>query len=142
MTKTKMLLIRATCSALSIAAVLLTTQALAAGIRVTATPAALPASAAVAGVFGFTLANEGNTTFDSVRLVADPGHAVQCADQTEQSHNFAIGGMLHAGDRVTCTTQPVAGVHHSAGIGLREADHPLRERLCFGASEVSRIDQK
>lgn len=118
MTKTKMLLIRATRCALSIAAVLLTTQALAMGLRVTATPIPLPASAAVVGAFGFTLANEGNTTFDSVRLVADPGHEVQCADQTEQSRNFALGGMFHAGDRVACTTQPVAGVHHSAGIGV------------------------
>ena len=118
MTKTKMLLMRATRFALPIAAGLLTTQAFATGLRVTASTSALPPSAVVAGAFGFTLANEGTTTFDSVRFVADPGHAVQCAEQTAQSRSFAIGGLLRAGDRVTCTTQPLAGMHHAAGVSV------------------------
>jgi uncharacterized repeat protein (TIGR01451 family) len=109
---------RATRFVLAIVSGLLTVPALSAGLRVTATPNALPPSAAVAGAFGFSVANEGTTTLNGVRLVADPGHVLQCADLTEQSRSFAIGGLLHAGDRVTCTTQPVAGAQHEAGVSV------------------------
>ena len=118
MTMTKMLLMRATRFALPIAVGLITTQALATGLRVTAATGALPPSEVVAGAFGFSLANEGTMTFDSVRFVADPGHEVQCADRTAQNRSFAIGGLLDAGDRVTCTTQPVAGVRHAASVSV------------------------
>lgn len=118
MTKTNMIPMRATRFVLAIVAGLLTVPALAAGLRVTSTTSALPPSAVVAGAFGFSVANEGTTTFDSVRLVADPGHALQCANLTAQSRSFAIGGLLRAGDRVTCSSQPVAGVHHTAGVSV------------------------
>ncbi len=118
MIKTKKLLMRATRFALPIAVGLLSMPVLAAGLRVTATNGALPPSAVAAGAFGFSLANEGSSTFDSVRLLADPGHSVQCADRTAQSRSFAIGGLLSAGDRVTCIAQPIAGVHHAAGVSV------------------------
>ena len=118
MTKTNRILMRASRFALAIAVGLLSVPVLAAGLRVTAATNALPPSAAAAGAFGFSVANEGTTPFDSVRLVSDPGHAVQCAERTAQSRAFAAGGLLSAGDRVTCTTQPVAGLHHAAGISV------------------------
>ncbi len=118
MTKTKSLLMCVTRFALPIAVGLFTTQAIASGLRVTATTSALPPSAVAAGKFGFSLVNEGATTFDSIRLVADSGHAVLCSDRTAENRSFAIGGLLSAGDRVTCTTQPVAGMHHPAGISV------------------------
>jgi uncharacterized repeat protein (TIGR01451 family) len=118
MNKTNRIPMRATRFTMAIVAGLLTLPALAAGLRVTATDSALPPSAVVAGAFGFSVVNEGTTTFDSVRLVADPGHVLQCADLTAQSRSFAIGGLLRAGDRVTCTTQPVAGAQHGAGVSV------------------------
>ncbi len=118
MTKTNKTPLRATRFALAIVAGLLTVPALAAGLRVTASSSSLPAPGVVAGAFGFSVANEGTTTFDSVRLVADAGHALQCADRTAQSRSFAAGGSLRAGDRVACTTQPVAGARHAAGVSV------------------------
>ncbi|MEP6882164.1 MAG: hypothetical protein ABI866_09235 [Dokdonella sp.] len=130
MTKSNMFLMRATHFALPIAVGLLSLPALAAGLRVTATTSALPPSAVVAGAFGFSLANEGTTSFDSVRLIADPGHAVECADRTAQNRSFAIGGLLGPGDRVTCSSQPVAGLHHSAGVSVvaRSGSAPIQVR--------------
>lgn len=118
MKKTNMIPMRATCFALAIVAGLLAVPVFAAGLRVTETTSALPPSALAAGAFGFSVANEGTTSFDSVRLVADPGHALECADLTIQSRSFVIGGMLGAGDRVTCISQPVVGIHLAAGVSV------------------------
>jgi uncharacterized repeat protein (TIGR01451 family) len=130
MTKTNRIPMRATCFVLAAAIGLFTVPVLANDLRVTATTSALPPSATAAGAFGFSVANEGATTFDSVRLVADPGHALQCADLTEQSRSFAIGGLLRAGDRVTCISQPVAGAQHGAGVSViaSNGSGPLQER--------------
>lgn len=118
MKRTNMIRMRATRFALAMVAGLLTVPAFAAGLRVTAATNALPPSAVVAGVFSFSVVNDGTTTFDSVRLVADPGHVLECADLTAQSRGFVIGGSLRAGDRVSCTTQPVAGARLVAGVSV------------------------
>lgn len=130
MTKTNRIPMRATCFALAIVAALLTVPALAAGLRVTATNSALPPSAAVVGAFGFSVANEGTATFDSVRLVSDPTHALDCANLTAQSRSFVVGGPLSAGDQVTCVTQPIAGIRHTAGVSViaRSGSAPPQER--------------
>lgn len=113
-----MIPMRATRFALAVVTGLLTVPALAAGLRVTATTNALPPSAVAAGAFGFAVVNEGTTTFDSVRLIADPGHALECAVLTAQNRSFVIGGPLRAGDRVSCSTQPVAGARRVAGVSV------------------------
>ena len=118
MSMTPMIPTRATRFALTIVVGLLSVPAFAAGLRVTGTSSALSPTAAAAGAFSFAVANEGTTTFASVRFVSDPGHTLQCNDHTEQSYAFLIGGSLGAGDRVTCTTQPVAGAHHAAGVSV------------------------
>ncbi len=115
-TKTSKIPMHAMRFALALVAGLLSVPALAAGLRVTANNTPLPAPSVVAGAFGFGVANEGTTTFDSVRLVTDAGHAVDCADRTTQNHAFAAGGALAAGDRVACTMQPLGGAHHGAGV--------------------------
>ncbi|MEZ5462764.1 hypothetical protein [Dokdonella sp.] len=118
MTKTNMISLRATRVALALVAGLLTLPAFAAGLRVTASANALPPTAVAAGAFGFTVSNDGATAFDSVRLVADPGHALECASVTAQSRNFVPGGLLGAGDHVSCTSQPIAGLRHVAGVSV------------------------
>ncbi len=116
MTKTSISSMHATRFALAIAVGLLSVPALAAGLRVTASTTPLSAPSVIAGAFGFAVANEGTTLFDSVRLVTDAGHAVGCADHTTQNHSFTAGGSLGAGDRVACTMQPLGGTHHGAGV--------------------------
>jgi uncharacterized repeat protein (TIGR01451 family) len=118
MKKTHMILMRATSFALAVVAGLLTVPAFAAGLQVTASSNALPPSALAAGAFGFTVTNEGATAFDSVRLVADPGHVPECAAVTAQSRNFVLGGSLGAGDYVSCISQPIAGLRHVAGVSV------------------------
>ena len=115
-TKTSKTPMRSTRFALAIVVGLLTAPALAAGLRVTADNTALPAPSVVAGAFGFSVANESSTPFNSVRLVTDSGHQVSCAGRTTQNQSFATGGALGAGDRVSCTMQAVGAIQRGAGV--------------------------
>lgn len=62
--------------------------------------------AALAGEYGFLVSNVGAGALDAVRVLADGGHAVQCAAATMQGRSFSLAGSLAASDSVRCVVRP------------------------------------